>query len=173
MRRVLVLLVSALVAAGCGITRVDAPITFSADRRLEITSPSAEESVDLPVQVRWDVEDFQLTDGNHFGLFVDRVPIGPRRSVRLRVCTEGEKLPPQIGSFRKVCEDDRETVFFTDERSFRFRCFDPQFDRPKRTRDLHSVSVVLLDRNGRRVGEAVDTVKFRVDEAQVKRCRGL
>lgn len=173
MRRIPLLLVLAAVVTGCGITRVDAPITFAADRRLEITSPGPEESVDLPVRVTWDVEDFDLSGGNQFGLFVDRVPIGPRRDVRLRVCTEGEKLPPQAGSFRKLCKDDRKSVFLTGETSFRFTCFDPQFDKPKRTRDVHTVSVVLLDRNGRRVGEAVDTIKFRVDEAQVKRCRGL
>jgi hypothetical protein len=172
-RATLVLLLVSMVVGGCGITRVDSPVTFSSDRRLDITDPSAEAKATLPVQVRWEAKDFALTDGQHFGVFVDRVPIGPKRSVRLRICTEGEKLPPQIGAFRKVCKDDRKTVFFTSKPSITLACFEPRFNVPKRTRNTHTVSVVLLDGNDRRVGEAVDSVKFEVDAAQAKRCRGL
>lgn len=171
--RLLLVLVVGVVLSGCGITRVDSPLTFSADRRLDITSPEPEADLGLPVRVRWEADDFPLRDGNHFGVFVDRVPIGPRRSVRLRICTEGEKLPPQAGSFRKVCKDDRTSIFFTSEPSIALPCFEPRFDVPERARNTHTVSVVLLDAEDRRVGEAVDTVKFEVDADDVRRCRGL
>lgn len=163
----------ALLASGCGITRVDAPVTFSADHRLKIEAPKPEANVHLPVEVRWSVKDFPRQGGNHFGLFVDRVPVGPKRSVRLRVCTEGEKLPPQLGSTRKLCKDDRKSVYFATGTSYRVTCFEPRFTAPERTRNTHTVSIVLLDQNDRRVGEAVQTVRFRVDATQARRCRGL
>ena len=162
-----------VLAGGCGITRIDAPVTFKADHRLDIVEPEPEEEVELPMEVAWDVEDFERTGGNHFGLFVDRVPIGPKRAIRLRVCTEGEKQPPQLGSFRKPCKDDRETIFFTTDTSFTFDCFEIRFDQPERSRNTHTVSLVLLDAEERRIGEAVDTIKFEVDEDDARRCRGL
>ena len=171
--RVVLLLLVATLVGGCGITRVDAPVTFSSDRRVDITQPSAEAKATLPVRVRWEAKDFALSGGNHFGVFVDRVPIGPKRSVRLRICTEGEKLPPQIGAFRKICKDDRKTVFITSRPTITLTCFEARFNVPKRTRNTHTVSVVLLDGNDRRVGEAFDSVKFEVDAAQAKKCRGL
>jgi hypothetical protein len=166
-------LLIALLASGCGITRVDAPVTFSADHRLKVEAPKPEAAVHLPVEVRWSVSDFPRRDGNHFGLFVDRVPVGPKRSVRLRICTEGEKLPPQLGSTRKLCKDDRKSIYFASGTSFRVKCFEPRFTAPARTRNTHTVAIVLLDRNDRRVGEAVQTVRFRVDAAESRRCRGL
>lgn len=173
MRRVAALTALVIMVAGCGFTRVDAPITFSSDRRLEVTSPSPEDDVGLPVRVTWEVEDFELGGGNHFGVFVDRVPLGPKRSVRLRICTEGEKLPAQAGSFRKVCKDDRKEVFFTAEPFYEFDCFEPRFQAPKRSRNTHTVSIVLLDGDNRRVGHAIDSVRFEVDADDARRCRGL
>lgn len=159
--------------SACGITRIDAPVSFRADRRLSILRPEPDARVQLPVQVVWKATDFPLTGGNHFGLFVDRVPVGPGKQVRLRVCTEGEKQPPQAGSFRKVCTDDRQTVMLSNAPSFEFRCFVPRFNSPERVRNTHRVSIVLLDKDERRVGQAVRTIQFEVDANDAKRCRGL
>ena len=62
----------AVLLSGCGITRTDAPITLKSDRRLKMVSPGDEDKVNLPVTVKWEVKDFPLANGNHFGLFVDR-----------------------------------------------------------------------------------------------------
>lgn len=172
-RRLALGFVAMALLGGCGITRIDAPISFSADRRLSIDHPRPEDEVGLPLEMRWTADDVDLSDGTHFALFVDRPPVPPDRVVRQRVCTEGEELPPQIGEFRKVCKDDRLTIFFTDETSFRFSCFEPRFDAPKRTRNSHTVTVVLVDADGRRIGTAADSVKFDVDDDDAKRCRGV
>ena len=120
-----------------------------------------------------DGEGLRPRGGNHFGLFVDRAPVGQKKLVRLRVCTEREKLPPQLGEFRKVCKDDRKTVFFTSKTTFTFPCFDPRFTAPERERNKHTVTVVLLSPDNRRVGQAASTVRFDVDDSDAKRCRGL
>ena len=173
MTRLAPLLVAGLVLTGCGITRIDAPISFQADRRLSIESPEPEEKVGLPLTVRWSADDVDTSDGTHFALFVDRPPPPPDREIRLQVCTEREKLPPQLGELRGPCEDDRTEIRFADEPSYRFDCFEPRFSAPKRRRHVHTVTVVLVDADGRRLGQAADTVKFEVEQRDVERCRGL
>jgi hypothetical protein len=162
-----------LALTSCGITRTDAPISFSADHRLSFESPGQEDDVELPVRLEWEVEDFPLEGGNRFAVFIDKPPVGPKRVVRLQVCTEGEKLPPQAGSMRKLCKDDRKRIFFSEDTSLTIPCFEPRFDAPKRQRNAHTATVVLIDGDDRRVGQAATRVRFHVDEEASKQCRGL
>ena len=174
LRGALALATVAVAVSACGFTRTDAPVSFKADHRLSFESPDQEDEVDIPVRLDWKVKDFPLQNGNRFAVFVDKAPVGPKRTVRIRLCTEGEKLPPQPGSERtKICKDDTERIYFADKTSLTLKCFEPRFDAPKRERDTHSATVVLVDRNDRRVGQAATTVRFHVDEEQEKKCRGL
>ena len=169
----LVLAVSALAVAGCGITRVDSPVSFKADHRLSFEEPDQEDEVPIPVQLDWKVKNFSRTDGKRFAVFVDKPPVGPEKTVRLRICTEGEKLPPQPGTDRKVCKDDARRIYFADDTSLKLACFEPRFDAPERERNTHTVSVILVDGDDQRIGQAVATVRFHVDAEEAKRCRGL
>jgi hypothetical protein len=171
--RLLVLATAGSLLTGCAVTRVDAPLAFGADRRLEIMSPDQDDDVGLPVAVEWRVKDFELAGGNHFGVFVDRVPISPGQQLRLRVCTKDEQQPVQAGEMRRACHDDRDTIKLTDQTSASFDCFRPRDSAPKRERNTHTATVVLLDATNRRVGQAADSVRFRVDEADARACRGL
>ena len=173
MTRCLVAAVLVSVLGGCGITRVDAPVSFRADHRLDVEAPEAESEVQLPVTVRWSADDYPNEPGEHFALFVDRAPIAPDRQIRFRVCTEGEKLPPQLGQLRKPCKDDRKTIFLTDELSFEFECFEPRFTAPERERNKHTVTIVLLDADDRRIGEGATSVRFEIDEDDARTCRGF
>ena len=166
MRRVrtAVVLLSVLSASGCGLARIDAPISFRADRRLDITSPAPESTVDVPVRITWDVDDFDTSaDGNHFAVYVDRVPLGPNDILRRRVCSEGERRPVALGEVRRPCRDDAETIVETTSTSVVLECMQPRRGSD-RQRHRHTVSVVLLDGAGNRVGHAVSTVTFRLDE---------
>ena len=168
------LVVLAIAAPACGFTRTDAPVSFKADHRLSFESPDQEDEVHIPVELEWKVKDFPLENGNRFAVFIDKPPVGPKRTVRIRLCTEGEKLPPQPGSDRrKICEDDLKRIYFSSTTSLSIKCFDPRFDAPKRERDTHTATVVLVDGKDRRVGQAATTVRFRVDEDEAKKCRGL
>ena len=62
-----------------------------------------------------DLKDFALANGNHFAVFVDRAPLGARKDLRWRICSEQEKQPIQPGEDRRPCKDDRKTVFLTDK----------------------------------------------------------
>jgi hypothetical protein len=155
------------------LTRTDAPLSFLPDRRLSMVAPEEEEEVQLPLVVRWDVEDFPLEDGNHFGVFVDTDIPSPDKVVRLRVCSTREQLPPAPGEFRGICRDQRDKIFFTAETSFTLECFEPRFNLGARRLNDHRVTVILLDGENRRVGEAAASVPFRVDPDDAKKCRGL
>lgn len=155
------------------LTRVDAPFTLRSDKRLGMVSPDPEEEVGLPVTVEWETVDYELEDGHRFAVFVDKGFPSPRRDVRLTLCSEQGKLPPQPGELRTPCTDDRERIFFTTDTSMSFDCFEPRFSAGRRRQNEHTVSVILVDRNLRRVGEAATSVKFRVDDDDASSCRGF
>jgi hypothetical protein len=155
------------------LTRTDAPLSFLPDRRLSMVAPEEEQQVGLPLVVRWKVEDFPVTDGNHFGVFVDTDIPSPDKTVRLRVCTSREQLPPAPGEFRGICKDQRQKIFFTTDTSYELQCFEPRFNLGARRLNDHRVTVILLDGQNRRVGEAAASVPFRADPDDAKKCRGL
>ena len=162
-----------IVLSGCGFTRTDAPVSFKADHRLSFVDPDQEDDVHIPVRLDWKVKDFPLTEGHRFAVFVDKAPVGPNRTVRIRLCTEGEKLPPQIGSDRTICKDETQRVYLAGRPSLVLDCFQPRFDVPERLRNTHTATVILIDGRDRRVGQAAATVRFHVESAEAKKCRGL
>ena len=170
--------VSAVVGAAaflgaCGINKVEVPLTFSSDRRLHMVSPGDQSVVGLPVTVRWSAADFPLSGGNHFGVFVDQPPVGLQAQLRLVVCSQQGLSPIQVGEQRSPCYDQRNAVFMAYRPSYTFSCFSPRYNAAARSRDQHQISVVLLDRNNVRVGQAVADVTIDVDPRAVNRCLGL
>jgi hypothetical protein len=155
------------------ITRSDAPLSFRPDKRLAMVEPKPEEKVNLPVKVTWKSQDFVPGDGNRFGVFVDTAIPSPGDYLRVRLCTRLGELPPAPGDFRGICKDQREAISFTTTHSASFDCFEPHFERGKRRMNDHTVTVILLDKNLRRVGEAAANVMFRVDPKDAKKCRGF
>jgi hypothetical protein len=155
------------------ITRVDAPLSFRPDKRLAMESPEPEELVKLPVTIKWRSEDFPLTGGNQFGVFIDSSIPSPNDVARVRVCTRLAELPPAPGDFRGICTDQRDRILFTTKHSVTIDCFEPFFNRGKRRMNDHKVIVVLLDGDKRRIGEAATEIPFRVDATDARKCRGF
>ena len=155
------------------ITRQDAPLSFRPDKRLAMVAPKPEAKVNLPVKVNWESKDFALQDGNRFGVFVDTAIPSPGDILRVRLCTRLGELPPAPGDFRGICKDQREQISFTTDHSVSFDCFEPRFNKGKRRMNDHTVTVVLLDKNLKRIGEAAANVMFRVDPNDARTCRGF
>ncbi len=155
------------------ITRVDAPMSFRPDRRLEMKFPKSEDNVHLPVTVRWESKDFDLSNGNQFGVFLDNAIPSPDSILRVRLCTRLGELPPAPGDFRGVCTDQREQIKFTKKHEFSFSCLEPHFNRGKRRMNDHTVRIILLDKDLKRIGEAATEVAFRADANDVRTCRGF
>ena len=140
----------ALVTPACGIHGLD----FVKDERVRIIAPSPNTEVRVPFTVRWRVEDF---DGS-YGVFVDREPPGPGRT--LASLANGDA----VCKATKGCPDEAylaaHRAFTTADTSFRVEQL-PELTRD-REREAHEVTVVLLDERGRRIGESAFRVEFHI-----------
>lgn len=165
---VVALILLALTLSACGVDGLN----FREDDRLQFTSPEHRSTVSLPVTLRWDIEDFEVTgptdetepDAGYFAVFVDRAPQPPGESLSWLVrddpqcvsdpdCPDGEDLA-QLG------------VYPTDETQL---TLDVLQDLSQTNQRFHEVTVVLLDGHGRRIGESAFAIEFQVDREAERR----
>ena len=142
-------------APACGVSGLN----FVQDDRVTITAPRDRASVTLPMTLRWTARDFDGT----YAVFVDRAPVPPGRTLAWlarddEVCKETEGCPGEAW-FR-----DRD-VYRTSETSLTVEEL-PDLGGDEDRREFHEASVVLLDEQGRRIGESAFTVEFQVERAE-------
>lgn len=149
------------VAPACGVSG----LSFVKDNRVDIVRPEDRADVRLPVTVDWTVEDFAVGPGKgSFGVFVDRAP--QKSGERLSWVFRGDDAC-KGSEGRSFCSSDD----FLNER-FVFETTDTAItlDRiPDRTgddrrREFHEVTVILMDEDGRRVGEGAWAVQFAIED---------
>jgi hypothetical protein len=129
---------------------------------VEIVEPHDRAEVTLPVSVRWRSDlDGGAAGDPYFAVFVDQAPIRPGQSLRV--------LADESCNRTKGCPDlqylrDR-YVYVTDETQVTLDVV-PRKDSSQRTgaRDTHEATIVVLDADGRRVGEAAYAVEFEVGD---------
>ena len=150
--------------SACGIRGLN----FTQDTRLTITTPVDRSVVELPVTIEWEVRDFTITgqdgralpDAGYFGITLDRAPQPPQRTQEslvedLAAC-ERDPTCPNPGF---LAQND---IYSTTETSISIaRIADPT-PRDDR-RELHEVTIVLLNGRGERIGESAFTVEFEID----------
>ena len=140
--------------ASCGVSG----LAFVQDERLSITAPDDRAKVELPVTVRWTVEDFDVKTGS-FAVFVDRAPLPPGKTLDWvargdEVCAATPGCPDADYLAAHDTYRTRKTAFTIDQL--------PELDRDEQ-HDFHEVTVVLLDGDGTRIGESAFSVEFEVD----------
>ena len=139
---------------------------FVADHRVHITSPRQRSTVSLPVTVRWSYDDFQVTGpgpgrdshAGYFGVFVDRTPVPAGKDLKWvarndQSCRASDGCPgPDYFTTRQI--------FTTEQPELTFR----QLPKPGSHHgpETHTVTVVLLDSSGHRVGESAWYVDFKL-----------
>lgn len=150
------------VLPGCG-TR---GLNFFADERVEIIAPDDREEVRLPLNVAWQIRDFEITgrdgrkraDAGYFGLYVDRAPQPPGRTQEWLVRDDPKCQSP--------CPDEDYlaglNVFSTTETSFQIDRLPVPTGNAAKRRDFHEATIVLLDGRGTRIGESAFTIQFEV-----------
>lgn len=136
--------------SGCGVEGLN----FVQDDRVSITAPRDRAEVELPVTIRWTARDFDGT----YAVFVDRAPVPPGRTLEWlaredETCKETPGCPNEAWLRDRDVYETAATELTIDDLP------DPTDDAG---RDFHEASVVLLDRRGRRIGEAAFTVEFEV-----------
>lgn len=131
-------------------------LTFVKDDRVRIQHPGDGDSVTLPFDLTWTVTDF---DGS-FAVFFDRPPMRPGRDLLSLVDdTDPCRALPGCPTTSWLNERD---IYITDGLSTRVERLRDN-SRSDHAKDRHLASIVLLDDQGRRVGESVYIVEFFVE----------
>jgi hypothetical protein len=161
-----------LLTSACGITH-PRDLNFRTDDRLHFSSPADRAKVEQPVTVSWHIRDFRVTEKGHgrpgddagfFAVFVDRAPVKP-----------GQTLDAVAGG-DPSCERDprcpdetylrQHRVFATTSTSLKLPQIANLADSNEKVQ-LHSITVVLLDSAGRRIGESAWQLDVRIPKAEV------
>jgi hypothetical protein len=134
-------------------------LDFRVDDRLTITSPKARAEVTLPLTVSWDVRDFTVVGpggpsagakSGYFAVFVDQAPQPPGKKLSW-VARKDRTCRPADG-----CPDAQylaaRYIFSTTDTHITFE----QLPRPAgdKFKERHSITVVLVDPAGKRIGES-------------------
>ena len=154
-RRVAIVLVAlAVVAPGCGTEG----LSFVNDHRVALVSPADRDTVTVPFTISWTVAGFATgAQAGSFAVLVDRIPPPPGKSLEWlfrddELCARETCLDPAYRAKRGVYRTTATSIVVPEV-----------FTQPGRGDDLHEVTVVLLDRDGRRSGEGAWSTQFRVD----------
>lgn len=152
LRTVLTTAVAVLFVSGCAVNG----LSFVRDTRVRILTPEANETVHLPLEIRWSAED---VDGK-FVVFFDRSPMRPGQTL-LSLVSKNDPCRAE-----RDCPDiewlaDRD-IYVTERTTLRVDRLADRRDT-SRARDRHDLTIVLLDNEGRRAGESAFTREFIVD----------
>ena len=155
MRRAAIVAVAvALLCSGCAVRGV----AFRQDDRLSFVSPGDRDEVSLPVTIEWEVEDFDVPEDGSFAVFVDRAPQPPGKTLSW-LARDDDACRAADG-----CPD---TEWYTERDIYPTTATELTIERlPARSddrRELHEVTVVLVDGEGRRIGETGWTLELQVD----------
>lgn len=142
-------------------------LSFRQDHRLRFTAPDDRELVERPVTVSWEMTGFRVAprgsepasrEAGYFALFVDRAPMKPGESLTDLAAADAECVR------LSGCPDEQyfadRGIYVTTETSYALPAV-PDLDT-KDDPQLHTVTVVLLDTDGDRIGESAWYVEFKL-----------
>ena len=144
--------------SGCGLTHLE-DLNFRVDDRLTFTGPKDRALLKQPFTVSWTMRDFRIAakgseppsdDAGYFAVFVDQAPVKPRATLDDvakgdTYCENDPKCPDQAYLAEHY-------VYATTHTSIRLRGI-PNVSGHDDVQ-LHSVTVVLMDTSGHRIGES-------------------
>ena len=131
-------------------------LAFFEDKRVEIVAPAENATTSLPIDVRWTAKGY---DG-YFGVLFDRSPMAPNRPLLSLVpdddpCRQQDVCPTPEWLAERF-------IYVTDRTQLRVDTL-PDSRNNDRSKDRHQVTIVLLDQDGRRVGESAFVNEFIVE----------
>lgn len=132
-------------------------LAFKVDERLEIVAPTYREQISLPLVVDWSMDAGPSQDEGFFAVVVDGAPPPPGQGLDwlARGDDDCQRRPgcPDADWFRS------RGIFATRDTRLIIDRLPPRRE-PSGRRDLHEVTIVLLDGQGRRIGEGAWTQVF-------------
>jgi hypothetical protein len=145
-----------LVLAGCGVGSV----ALRQPQHLTIRASGGNGVRRLPFTVSWSST---YPAGTEYVLFLDQAPIPPDQDMRY----VAEQLHDTSCLIQPGCPDaaylDNLNIFTTTKTSYVFSTLPISGNRDNVS--LHELTIVALDRSGRRIGEASATMSFRIPTA--------
>jgi hypothetical protein len=147
-------------------------VAFKQDKRVHILFPHARQKVKPPLTVHWTVEDFDVTGptpakaehAGYFALLVDRSPQPPGQP--LSWFARNDDVCRRVPACPDTAYLNRHDIYTTTDTSFAV----PVLRAPpsgSKGKDMHEVTVVLLDGTGRRIGETAFAVEFEVPRVRL------
>lgn len=151
-----------LLVSGCRLS----DLAFTQDHRLTVLAPEHRAEVERPVTIRWQMSDFRVAPpgsepssrgAGYFGLFVDRPPVRPGATIASAV-THNDLC--QVPACTSPADLARQGIYTTTKEIYTLRSV-PDLDTTE-SEQLHTVTIVLLDTAGHRIGESAWLVQFRL-----------
>lgn len=146
------------IVTGCDLSNLQ----FVQDYRVRFVEPSDRDTVTLPVTLRWEVYGFRVTgkDGRasraagYFAVFVDRDPIPPGRTLEWYAKEEGSCGDSACGAVKNLAN-----VYTTESTNLELTRL-PATKKNTGGVEKHEAVIVLLDAEGKRIGESAFYVRF-------------
>jgi hypothetical protein len=128
-------------------------LSFVADDRVHIVHPDPNAEVSQPFELDWTASD---VDGS-FAVFFDRTPMRPGQTLR-SIVADGDPCLADAS-----CPDAswlaERNIYVTDSTELTVELL-ADLRKSNHGEDLHDVTIVLLDEQGRRVGESAFSREF-------------
>jgi hypothetical protein len=155
------------ITAACGIAH-PTELNFRTDKRLTFIAPPARALVRTPLHVAWRMEGFRVArpgsappseNSGYFAVFVDRAPIRPRGTMRDIAHNDLECLR------RPDCPDASylagRGIYQTTDSQLTIEQIPPIAGDTERIQ-FHTITVVLMDTSGHRIGESAWGLEVRM-----------
>lgn len=156
MRRVAAAVALLLLLPACAVSGLG----FSNDHRIKIVTPKNRAKVSLPVTVRWTAPGItrNADGGPYYVVFLDRAPIRPGQTLRAVADSTCNRTPgcPDLAYLR-----DR-YVYVTKKTSITFESVPKPSGQRTGAKESHEATIILVNADGRRLGESAYTVDFTV-----------
>lgn len=154
-RRVALALLLVFSAPACAVNG----LSFFHDYELDVHVPDENAEVSLPFQVRWEAD----SRAGYFAVFFDRSPMRPGKPL-LSLVPSGDPCREQ-----QACPDAAwladHGVYVTDKPEIVVERLADKREN-NRSKDRHELTIVLLDNEGRRVGESSYHREFIVEREE-------
>lgn len=146
-----------LLASGCDVSQM----SFVKDDRVRVVHPEDRSTVTLPLVLRWQVHDFEVTgrDGQakpnagYFAVFIDRPPIPPGKTLEWFVKQDDSCGGDPCGTIEKLAG-----VYTTKNTHLELTRL--HSTGGQRDKEQHEAILVLMDGKGARIGESASRVQF-------------
>jgi hypothetical protein len=165
-------LLLATLVTGCGMTHMQ-DLNFTIDDRLQFVSPADRSLEDQPVTVSWTMRGFTVAargsapptrDAGYFAVFVDQAPIKPGQT--MKAIAHGDRYCERSPTCPDKAYLRAHAVYTTTETRITLPQI-PSFTGVKQKVQMHSITIVLMDTAGRRIGESAWELDVRLPKVGV------